>query len=439
MLSFCLISAALAGSTAGMGLAPLGGAFGGITEPGVLGLATTPAAARPSQSEIALDFGLSRWAIDAQLDGEAPVQGQGTTPMPYLGAAMPLGDFGIGFVGAVPFGGGGSFPEDGAQRFHLREGKVFLMEASLAVAYQPVDALRVGVAARAARGSMMKRYAVDSAGLLNSRLSGETTAPEGEPLLEGHQELDVSGLGYGYAVGLSGFLDSGIEIHASYRSPLKVDLSGPARVTPSDDIDLALAGTAEATMVYPREVNLGAVFPAGPVRLMLDGGWTDWSSMERVDGTLKDVSIESDDEAMTALLLATGLNESSLTAPQDIYNDLGNHSVFFGGAGVDIPLHARWTLRTGAWWAPTTIPEENFHVGILDFNALDVRGGLAWMPSTSLTVAGSIDHYVIPDRNIRKSSLSLTNEPTSGRVLPSANGDYAMKANRYGLTVIYRL
>jgi long-subunit fatty acid transport protein len=438
MFYLCLISAALAGSTAGMGLSPLGGTFGGVTESGVVGLPTNPAAARTETPEIALDFGLSTWAIDAQLEDQAPVQGSGLVPLPTLGATLPLGDFGIGLVGTIPYGGGGSFTEEGAQRFHLQEGKVFLLEADLALAYQPIKALRVGVAGRIARGSMMKRYAVDSAGLLNSRLSG-ATAPEGEALLEGQQELDVSGIGYGYAIGISTFLKSGVEIHASYRSPLAVDLSGPAQLTPSNDIDLMLKGTAEATMVYPREVALGVVVPAGPVRLMVDGGWADWSTMERVDGTLNDVSVHSDDEAMMALLAATGVNESSLTDPQDIYNDLGNHPVFFGGAGVDIPLHARWTIRTGAWWAPTTIPEENFHLGIVDFDALDLRGGVSWMPSSDLTIAAGVDYYIIPDREIRKSGLSLTNNASTGRLLPSANGSYAMKGTRYGLTVTYRL
>jgi len=138
------------------------------------------------------------------------------------------------------------------------------------------------------------------------------------------------------------------------------------------------------------------------------------------------------------LLQATGADESSLTEPQDIYNDLGNTHVFYGGAAVDIPLHARWTARTGAWWAPTTIPDEIFHLGIVDFAAWDLRAAIAWQPSQSLFVATSVDWYLIPDRHIEDSSLSLNNSSTSGRVLPPANGDYAMSATRYGLSLVYR-
>ena len=104
MLLLPIISAALAGSTAGMGLSPMGGGFGGITEPGVLGLASTPAAARSAQTEMGADFSMSRWNIDAKLDGQAPVSGSGVVPMPYLGATIPLGPFGIGLAGSIPYG-----------------------------------------------------------------------------------------------------------------------------------------------------------------------------------------------------------------------------------------------------------------------------------------------------------------------------------------------
>jgi long-subunit fatty acid transport protein len=434
-----IISTALAGSTAGMGLAPLGGGFSGITDPGVLGLGHTPAAARPEQPELALDFGISSWRIEAQLEDAAPSEGTGLTPIPYIAAALPIGPVGIGLVGMVPYGGGGGFPEDGAQRFHMVDGKVFMMEANLAVAYQPVDFLRFGVAGRFARGTMRKAYAVDSAGLLNGRLAPDPAAPEGLQLLEGEQELDVSGIGWGYAVGVSAVLPAQIEVHAAYRSPVRIDLSGPAIVTPSHDLDLALHGTAAVTMVYPREVTLGVAVPVGKVRLMADGGWTGWRTLERVDGALEDVTVKSKDAAMTALLGATGVNESELTESLELYNDLGNHDVFYGGAAADFTLHKKVVLRTGLWYAPTTIPDANFHLGIVDFPAWDIRAAVAWSPVDWLTAGTSLDVYAIPSREIRNSRLSLSNAPESGRVLPSANGDYSMSAVRFGLTLVTRI
>jgi long-subunit fatty acid transport protein len=444
MVWFTLISAALAGSTAGMGITPLGGGWAGISERGALGLGHTPTAALAERPELALDMGLSTWRIQAHLTDQAPETATGLSPIPYFGLAVPIpdfgiGDFGIGLTGMVPFGGGGAFPTDGAQRFHAIEAKVFMMEADLALAYAPVDFLRLGVAGRFARGTMLKSYAVDSAGLLNGRLAPEPAVEAGVELLEGEQQLDLSGGGFGYALGVTALLPGAIELSVAYRSPVAIVLSGPAVVTPSHDLDLKLHGTAEVTMVYPRELALGVAMQLSKVRLMADGGWTGWSTMERVDGALNDITVKGDDKALNALVESTGLNQSETTESIELYNDLGNHDVFYGGAAADVSVHKKWKLRGGLWYAPTTIPDETFHLGIVDFPAWDLRTAVAFTPIEHLTIGASLDVYLIASRDIRNSALSLNQTPESGRVLPSANGDYAMRAARMGLTLVTRL
>lgn len=422
-----------------MGITPVGGGWAGISERGVLGLGDTPAAAHSERPELALDMGLTAWRIQAHLKDQTPEETAGLTPIPYLALAVPIGDFGIGLSGMVPFGGGGSFPPTGAQRFHAIEAKVFLMEADLALAYAPFDFLRFGVAGRFARGTMKKSVAVDSAGLLNGRLASESPVEEGVELLQGDQELDVSGTGWGYALGVTARLPGAVEVSASYRSPVAIALSGPATVTPSHDLDLRLHGTAQLTMVYPRDLALGVAVPLGKFRLMANGGWTGWSTMERVDGALNDITVKGDDKALNALIESTGLNESETTDSIELYNDLGNHDVFYGGAAADFRVHEKWKLRGGLWYAPTTIPDETFHLGIVDFPAWDLRTAVAFTPIEHLTIGASLDLFLIQAREIRDSDLSVNQTPESGRVLPSANGDYAMRAARMGLTLVTRL
>ena len=69
---------------------------------------------------------------------------------------------------------------------------------------------------------------------------------------------------------------------------------------------------------------------------------------------------------------------------------------------------------------------------------LDLRVGAAYTPFEWLTAALTTDYYMIPDRDIDTSSLSLGNTADSGRVLPSGNGRYSMDAVRFGLTLITR-
>ncbi len=439
MVWMWLISTALAGSAAGMGLSPLGGGLAGITDPGVLGIGHTPAAARPDRPELALDVGLTSWRIQAQLDGQAPAEGSGVTPLPYFAAAVPIGPVGIGLTGRVPYGGGGDFPQNGAQRFHMVEAKVFMMETDLAVAVQPVDFLRIGVAGRFARGTLQKRYAINPAGLINGLLDDSMTALDGTEFSEGSQKVDLVGYGWGYAAGISATLPADIEVHLAYWSPVRIELKGPATVVPSSDLDLSLKGTAHTTMVYPRELALGVAVPVGMVRLMADGGWTGWSTMERVDGTLEDITVRSENAGLEALVLATGINESDFTESMDVYNDLGNHDVFYGGLASDFAVHKQWVIRTGVWYAPSSIPDETFQLGVVDFPAWDLRAAVSWTPIERLTLGTSIDLFAISGRTIRDSDLALTNPSQSGRVYPSANGDYKMRAVRFGLTIVARL
>ena len=91
MIWFALISTALASSTAGMSLTPLGGGLAGITEPGVLGLPATPAAAISTSPELAIDAGINAYEFTAELDGADAETARGTVPMPYVGATLRFG------------------------------------------------------------------------------------------------------------------------------------------------------------------------------------------------------------------------------------------------------------------------------------------------------------------------------------------------------------
>jgi long-subunit fatty acid transport protein len=105
---------------------------------------------------------------------------------------------------------------------------------------------------------------------------------------------------------------------------------------------------------------------------------------------------------------------------------------------VSAPLGERWMLRPGVFYAPTTLPDQTFHLGIVDFSAWDLRGAVAWTPLQWLTAGISVDQFVIKSRHIKNSGLSLDNSAASGRVLPSANGQYAMSATRFGMTLVLR-
>jgi hypothetical protein len=136
--------------------------------------------------------------------------------------------------------------------------------------------------------------------------------------------------------------------------------------------------------------------------------------------------------------MSSGVNEADiLAAGTDIHNDLGNDDAFHGGIAVDFPV-SKFRFRPGVFYAGTTISDETFHAGVADFPALDLRISASASPIDWLTVALTVDHFVIMDRTVQTSGLSLDNDASTGRVLPSANGQYGMNATRTGLTLVAR-
>jgi len=438
MFWIVLLSTAFGSSTAGMGLSPMGGGLSGVTEPGVLGLASSPAAALSTGPEAAIDLAANFYTLNSELEGSDPEAVTGVVPMPFLGATMPMGRWGLGVYGMIPYGGGASFPEDGAQRFHIIEAESFLMEGGLSLGHRLTEIVTVGGSFRVGRASLSKTTAMNTAALINSATDISTPLRTDNPLFHGSQSLDLSGIGFAYGLGVSVTLPEDMEAHLSYRSPMTVKVSGPVDISPTNNVDLTLSGNATAHLTFAQEIEIGFVIPVGTTRIALTGGWTDWSGMAAVDVAIRNLRVDSQNDALQSFITSSEVNESEVLATgSDIHNDLGNGHAFHGGISADFPV-GKFRLRPGAYYGGTTIPDETFHVGIADFAALDLRLSAAASPVDWLTVALTVDHYLIENREIQTSGLSLDNDASTGRVLPSANGLYGMNATRTGLTLITR-
>jgi len=442
MIWFVLVANALASTGSGLGLTPLGGGFAGITEPGALGITANPAAAKSESIEVVLDAGANSFVLGAQLDGSDMEREEfrDTVPMPYLGFTAPIGDVGIGFYAMVPYGGGIELAPDSAQRYHAISSKSYLIEVGVPIAYDATDWLNLGASIRVGRASLSKTAAMNTAALINSKVELDPPLPTDNELLTGSQEVSIVGYGIGFGLGASFTLPNDLEVHLGYRSPLKAKMAGPVNLTPSDGIDLQLSGEAQGSMQFATEVELGVVIPISRTRLALQAGWVDWSPLAVIDIGVRDLEIQSDDAALTSLLATTGIDESDLLAAgTDIRNNLGHTSVFHGGATLGIPFGDKWEVRPGAFYSPTTLPDDGFHIGIADFMSWDLRLAGSYQLTQWLTTGLSFDQFLVKTRTIRTSGLALDNDAASGRVLPSANGRYDMTARRIGLSLIARM
>ena len=404
-----------------------------------MGLGLNPAAARSEQIEGAIDVGLSAYRLGVALEGTARADAGGISPAPYVAFTMPVKEVGIGAYFMIPYGGGADFPADGAQRFHVIATESYLMEGGLSLAYQPVEWVRGGASFRVGRGTLTKRAAMNTASLLNSKTDLSPPLDTDDPLFMGEQEVDLAGHGFGFGLGVSFYLPAAHEVHVAYRSPMRVPMSGAVMLKPSDSLGLTVDGSAEGAMQFARELEVGLVFPVGKVRVSLMAGWVDWSPLQTISVDLGGLRVSGEEATADALIVQSGINNSGLTERKlRILNDLGHGSTLHGGGTLDIPMGEAWVVRTGAFYSPSTLPSEAMHASIVDFSVIDLRMGAAYTPLSWLTAALSVDYYLIPDRHITDSSLSLSNGADSGRVLPSADGVYTMDAARLGLTLLTR-
>ena len=440
MFFLLLITNALASTGSGLGLTPLGGGMSGITEPGALGIPITPSAAQSDSLEVVLDAGANIFRFGATLEGTPREEYKTSVPMPYLGMTVPIGDFGVGVYGMIPYGGGIELEDNSAHRFHSIESRSYLIEMGVPVAYSATDWLKLGASVRFGFASLNKRSAMNTAALVNSSVDLDPPLPTDNTLLVGEQDLKTKGYGVGFGLGASVLFENDVELHLGYRSPMKVGLSGPVNITPFNDIELAMSGEAEGTIQFATEVELGVVVPIANTRLALQAGWVDWTPFSQIDIRVQNLSVQSDRSAVESLLVGTGINESDLLkSGTEIRNNLGHTSVFHGGGTLGIPIGDKWEVRPGAFYSPTTLPDDGFHAGIADFTSWDLRLVGSYQLNAWLTTGLSYDYFMVKTRTIRTSSLSFENDAASGRVLPSANGRYDMTANRVGLSLIARM
>ena len=430
-----LSMAARAAGLSGLSVPEPLGAWAGPGAEGALGLASTPAAARPSSLSGVVDLGLIYNHYTYQLDGERPVSSGGISPAPSLAVAAPLGPLGLGVAVTPPFVRGGAGPgEDAPGRYHLGDSNILVLEAnpSLAGTYQT---LTVGAGLRVASVRFASRLQYDTAVLMNDLLADDTQLPYQDPFLEGHYAYDVRGVGWGGTLGLRWRPARGPALDLAWRSPLRARVSGPMTLVPSDDLALEIAGVASGEFVFPMEVLASARVPVGSARLGGELVYTAWSSLNTLQTSLHDLAVTSPDPTFEMLLDSYGLTD------QDLLDGLGEvtiasglSDILSGAVYVDAPLGG-FSGRLGLWITPAAIPLAYVHPGNVDFGTADLRLGLArQVGPVGLGLAA--DLFLSAPREVTDSVYASDADAHSGLALPPGEGTYALRAARLGLTAV---
>lgn len=432
-----LAPVSLAAGLSGLSVPEPLGAFGGAGAGGALGVALNPAAARPEVAELALDLGLLATRFRYQLAGEEISDSRGLSPIPSLGAAAPLGPLGLGLAVYAPYARAGDAPPEGsAARLYAGASTIALVEADLSLA-GALGPLTLGAGLRAGRAKMASELKYDTGVLLADLLGPEAEVPMQDPFLEGTQAYDLQGTVLGLSAGARLRPARGPALDLVWRGPLSATLEGPFSLRPSDDLDVAVEGRSSLPIAFPQELIASASWRFGAWRPGGELCFTGWSSLFRLETTVSDLEIRSEDPLFQALLDSYGLTEAEfLDGLGAVPLETGMSDILSGALWVDW-LGEGVQARAGAWLTPAAIPGAYLSPGNADFGTLNLRlaGARAF---ERLALGLALDAFLGPTRVVTGSVYSQSAGTESGIALPPADGSYMLGAGRLGLTAAWR-
>ena len=433
-----LLPAALAAGAAGNGTPVLGGGVAGPLEDGAAGLFTNPASAHPAEGELLFDLQYVYTAVSMQLSGEDEEGDAGGSVIPALAvAAPPLGPIGLGLALHVPYGRGGENPEDSSLRFHNQSGEIRAMEAAFNLALAPTEWLTVGAAGRVAQLSLVTVNATDTGAMLAGMLEEGGEELLGDPFLEGTQSVQGQGPAGGWAIGARVAPDNGWVFAADFRSKLRGVVEGDLSYVLSNQLAVEITGTQETYFEFPAELALGAAIPAGRFTISPELTWIGWSSWDRIETRLHDLTFGSRDPVLDAYIEALGGSLDQLVADMDSnVTTNGTEDIISGGVGVKAQVSDAVDLLGGLHLTPAATQDDHLHPGNADFAVADFRVGVVYWTRKRTRLAFTADRMFSPDRSTSQSVYDPLAAKETGLAYPSGNGTYTLAIWRAGLTLI---
>ncbi|MFW6413731.1 MAG: OmpP1/FadL family transporter [Verrucomicrobiota bacterium] len=322
-------------------------------------------------------------------------EGQGTeersdTPLSYfptlfVGSPAEIGGekFFWGFGIYAPFGLGTEWDDDTAMSFTAEKGDIQLLNFNPTLAYKLTDRLSLGLGVD---------YFVSKATLAQRPGSGAMGV-----------DIEGTGDGLGYNLGVQWELTDKIVLGASYRSSVEVDYDGDIDINPG-----GLEGDVKTTIEYPEVVALGVSWQTTPrLRFEFDAEWSEWS--------VNETQVIHHD--IPAALLPPPL-QSPMVQDRS-WNDSWVYML-----GVEYELNDKWTLRGGYGFNETPVPTATAtpYLPAGDIHAL--AAGAGYHVSENLTLDMALIFAYGEDR-------TLSNDP-------SYAGDYEFASANCSLGLRYK-
>ena len=180
---------------------------------------------------------------------------------------QPPSRFALSLAVYNPYGGAISFKSSDVMDKGILSTTIADIEISPTLAYQVTDILSIGASLRI------------GVGLFNVDDSENTF----------HAKMSANGVGVGGALGVMVRPHWRVQVGAVYRTPLSIDMKGSGPLTVGTQPSMNASAALKVT--WPQSAGLGvAVWPHRRLMASIQGDWTGWSSVQRLDvaiGTLQ--------------------------------------------------------------------------------------------------------------------------------------------------------
>ncbi|HWL70746.1 MAG TPA: OmpP1/FadL family transporter [Geminicoccus sp.] len=319
--------------------------------------------------------------------------------VPALYAAYPLDErWTLGLSVNVPFGLGSKYDEDWVGRYHAVKSKLFSVNATPTVAYRPVSWLTLGggFSAQYIHAELTNAVDFGTIGTLLEQRTGASLPIAPEPgAQDGKAKVEGDDIGFGLVLGAIAEPLPGTRLGVSYRSQISQSIKGDA------DFDLGTSGMgaivsaatgqfvdtgARASLTTPTTVSLGLSQAIGSdLTLLADVQWTDWSQFD-------ELRIDFDNPAQAASVTTQNWSDT-----------------WFASVGAAYRLNEQWTLRAGAAFDQSPVPNNDRTPRIPDSDRYWLSAGVSWAPWQDWTFDLGYSHIFLEDSEVDLSTSGAGN------------------------------
>jgi len=478
-LLIALLVALSPANAASLDLLEVGGAWGtpGATNPSALwwnpaGLAVggghqylvegAPMFANVGYDRTNPDYGEGTDLLGTEADynygGQDEIKFSGVVP--FLGVSSSLGVDGLGLGAAlfVPTARGGvQQTQDGPGRYHLIEGDIQSIHASLGGAYHIADFVALGLSGAYTMNSWEAKTDIETLSALhdgiNELLPG--TSPYQDWMFEDpnysgrlnfdslHKNVftfgagiyvtplgDKLGISLGYQHGYR--LDYEGDVKISLGCPPDIDAIGRFAAESRGICDVTLNGKSFIGYNLPSRLNFGVVVqPIEKIRLEAMGAYVMWGVFSDYDIQTSvprsEIELENDETA----------EETAELVSQNRQWARDNRNTFWLGVDGKFKVHKLFTLGARVFYDRSAIPSSTKSTNNYDLNTLGLMGLAAVTPFDAFGVGLSYTRHQMFSQTVTDSAFNLSLEDRANdRVYyPSANGTYTGNINRIALNI----